>query len=201
MDTSSDSSSCSIHNSSKQESLSEVIDVTVTKNVAQRVQKMDSKGLLERRVSPRLKNIPEDKRPYYGSDQMRQLYAPKDDVCSKETVDSDRKRQLDSTKHNACKKKAKADCAMQESLLAAARTDVEDQGTENDLALCSTQHDDMDIMDLEEDAYLKWTDYKSFIDESDCQRAPTRIRETLRNFNKHYLRFVQVISVMKAFTE
>ena len=51
---------------------------SMNEKIVQQVQNTRSKGfLLEHRVSPRLKNIPNDKRPYYGSEQRRRLTASK----------------------------------------------------------------------------------------------------------------------------
>ncbi|XP_061980005.1 histone-lysine N-methyltransferase, H3 lysine-9 specific SUVH4-like isoform X2 [Populus nigra] len=68
----------------KQEPSSEAIDVSVTKNIAQRVQKVESKGSLERRCSPRLKNKPQEKRPCYDEGQSMKLDDPELDICKKE---------------------------------------------------------------------------------------------------------------------
>ncbi|KAB5564775.1 hypothetical protein DKX38_004829 [Salix brachista] len=114
----------------KQEPSSEAIGVSVTKIIAQRVQKVESKGSLERRRSPRLKNKPQEKRPCYDEGQSMELDAPELDICNKEVegestgpverrlcprlesipdksrplYDGDQRRELDAPKHVACKK-------------------------------------------------------------------------------------------------
>lgn len=114
----------------KQDPSSEAIDVSVTKNIAQRVQKVESRGSLERRCSPRLKNKPQEKRPCYFEGQSMKLDAPELDICKKEVegestgpgerrwcprlesipdmsrplYDGDQRRELDAPKHDVCKK-------------------------------------------------------------------------------------------------
>ena len=113
----------------KQEPSSEAIGVSVTKIIAQRVQKVESKGSLERRRSPRLINKPQEKRPCYDEGQSMKLDAPELDICKKEVgestgpverrlcprlesipdksrplYDGDQRRELDAPKHDACKK-------------------------------------------------------------------------------------------------
>ncbi|KAJ6943958.1 hypothetical protein NC652_009405 [Populus alba x Populus x berolinensis] len=114
----------------KQDPSSEAIDVSVTKNIAQRVQKVESRGSLERRCSPRLKNKPQEKRPCYFEGQSMKLDAPELDNCKKEVegestgpgerrwcprlesipdmsrplYDGDQRRELDAPKHDVCKK-------------------------------------------------------------------------------------------------
>ncbi|KAG8648392.1 hypothetical protein MANES_09G187800v8 [Manihot esculenta] len=101
-------SNISTKTSKEQETQRKILQFPVTNKFAQNVQKIKYKEfLLERRVSPRLKAIPKDKRPYYGSIRRRKLCASKDDVCSGKTEDDDKRRQFDSPEDNAVMNKAK----------------------------------------------------------------------------------------------
>ncbi|XP_057987686.1 histone-lysine N-methyltransferase, H3 lysine-9 specific SUVH4 isoform X2 [Hevea brasiliensis] len=170
-------------NCSEQETQTKVLDVNVTKNIAQEVHKLKSKELvLERRVSPRLKNIPKDKRPYYGSDCRRQSVSLKD-------YSNDRKMKLNSLSDNGRKKKAKVDYSIKDCLTDVSRKDVEDKGTKSGSAIIEPA--DTEIVDLEDEAYLKWTDYEAFLADTIHQKAINRVKETIRIFNKHSLHFAQ----------
>ncbi|KAG8651648.1 hypothetical protein MANES_06G009101v8 [Manihot esculenta] len=147
-------------NTSEQETQTIVLDVNVTNNSSHVIEKLKSKELvLERRVSQRLKNIPQDKRPYYGDD------------------------------NNGGKKKSKVDFSAKDCQPDEARKEIEDKGTESGSAI--GEPDDTEIMEIEDDAYLKWTDYEGFIADSVHQKAINRVKETIRIFNKHSLHFAQ----------
>ncbi|KDP46771.1 hypothetical protein JCGZ_06559 [Jatropha curcas] len=182
--------------SSEQETQSEIVDVNLNNNIAQQVDKLKSKELvLERRVSPRLKSIPQDKKPYYGSDWRKHSVTPEDD-------NNHRKRELNSLRDNSGngKKLSKLNHSIRECQPDLDKKDVEDRssrcesvpighaGTE----ILDLQDGDAEIVELEEDAYLKWTDYEGFLAESILQMANERVEQTMQIFNKYCLHFAQM---------
>ncbi|XP_015570661.1 uncharacterized protein LOC8285689 isoform X2 [Ricinus communis] len=161
---------------SKQETDNEVLDVTMRKTVAQQFQNKESQGLLlGRRVSPRLKNVPKDKRPYYGSTHNRQSNAAKDYVCS----NSDWKRKLNSPKDDMTKKKTKIDWVMQKCLLNVARKDICDVDADTWLNSDSgpVKLENTEIKDLRSGAYLKSMGCKRSVADDICQRAGEREKQ------------------------
>ncbi|CAK7336046.1 unnamed protein product [Dovyalis caffra] len=216
-----------LYESSKQEPSSKAIEVSVTKNIAQRVQKVESKGPLERRCSPRLRNIPKEKRPCYvegqrmvldaakldvckkevevestgprerrpfhDADQRWGLGATKGDVCKKETGDHNRKRPSELPGDDASKRRTYMDHSMQEWLPNIDRKGRENGQSRSRLALGSLPFkvDDAEI-ELEDNAYLKWTDYQSFVADAIKQKASAAVKEAVRTFNSHCLNFAQV---------
>lgn len=109
---------------------------------------------------------PRERRPYYDGDQRWELNAPKHDECKKETRDYNRKRQLESTRDNAVKRRTCMNHSLQEWLPDIDRKGGEDWCDRSCLALGSLPFkvDEAEI-DLEDTAFLKWTDYQNFVAE------------------------------------
>ncbi|KAJ8759378.1 hypothetical protein K2173_006898 [Erythroxylum novogranatense] len=176
---------------SEHDTQGKVLHLTNTNNISHSAE-IQISALVERRSSPRLKNIPEDKRPYYGSDRSRFSDVPKFDVSDEQAQGSNQKRQSDSHRNNSGTKRPKVDCLSQERLNEAG-SDIKRRVTERDVVRESStvECDGTNILDIKDSAYLTWTDYESSLANSMHQRAETRVKETLRTFNKYYLHFVQ----------
>ncbi|XP_050223389.1 uncharacterized protein LOC126673333 isoform X2 [Mercurialis annua] len=92
--------------------------VTATDNISPHAPEIGSeRSLLNRRLSPRFRGIPVNKRPYYGSVQRRKSYASKDLLHDRRIEDDDWKRKSSSLNENADMEKNKADIYVREQFL------------------------------------------------------------------------------------
>ncbi|WCJ26728.1 Histone-lysine N-methyltransferase H3 lysine-9 specific SUVH4 [Euphorbia peplus] len=168
--TGKDSSNCS-HNSNKNEAKteSEMVDVTLRKNSLQNSQNMGLAGLpLERRVSPRFRNRPISKRPFYGS-QKRKLSFPKD----KSTIE-----------------KSRVDHLIQEWLPNVDRKNIGDRDT---ITLSDVKYENGGIMDFENEASLKSLGNKRFSAHQLCEKVDAKMKGTVRALDKHHPSIVQAL--------
>ncbi|XP_042498175.1 E3 ubiquitin-protein ligase UHRF1-like isoform X1 [Macadamia integrifolia] len=139
--------------------------VTVKKSVAQRVQKIVSENAsVERRSSARLRNRPENKRPYYGHSSSEDV---KDDGSRKNTkLRKRRELEYDVVEETECCKTGPVLERLGEVKVYADATCGED------------------VQKMDERGDHNPTDAVG-------KSAYARVKETLRMFNTHYLHFVQ----------
>ncbi|KDP23265.1 hypothetical protein JCGZ_23098 [Jatropha curcas] len=172
-------------NSCEEKNGNEAFDISKRNNIVQQYQQINSKiVLLKRRVSPRLKDIPKDKRPYYGSNRMGQLNAAKGYICKS----SDQKRQSYSPKDNTTDKKTELDFSMQECLVNMAWKDVDNRDSESRLTPGSgpVKYGKTEIWDLENGEYLKALDCNKFLSDRICRKSGARVKQTVKALRRHY---------------
>ncbi|EXB81202.1 hypothetical protein L484_013143 [Morus notabilis] len=127
-----------------------------------------------RRISPRLQNIPEEKRPYYGPDGKR-THGKEDDsvvITKKPRLNISKKPCLP----NISRKKSR----------------IKDKGDETDLVsdVNPNAGGETRIVDAKDEE--KWPIIStSRMDEQGINYSK-RVKETLRIFNGHYLHFVKI---------
>ncbi|XP_043703544.1 histone-lysine N-methyltransferase, H3 lysine-9 specific SUVH4-like isoform X1 [Telopea speciosissima] len=144
--------------------------VTVTKGVAQRVQKIVSESAsVERRSSARLRNRPDNKRPYYGTSSSGDVK----DKGSRKNTKLHKRRELENhvvEEAESCKTCPVVERSGEVMAYAdAIRVDSVDQTPDEERA----ERGDRNPADA-----VGKSDY-------------ARVKETLRIFNTHYLHFVQ----------
>ncbi|XP_065852543.1 uncharacterized protein [Euphorbia lathyris] len=102
-------SNCSAKNSEEKETPREVFNFSM-KNIKQEGQDIKTDGFnVDRRVSPRLQNIPKEKQPFYGSAKRRHLSASKDEVYCRKADDDDPKQQVHYAEDDLRSNEAKVD--------------------------------------------------------------------------------------------
>ncbi|KAJ4827403.1 hypothetical protein Tsubulata_006451 [Turnera subulata] len=156
----------------EQESPTGMVGVTVTKNVGTRVQKKESQEEpKERRFSPRLKNIPKDKQPYYGSVLRRELDTSEDDRSGNQALSSNGKRKFSNSVDNTGEEKTNIAPPLVASFPDTLRNNVEN-------FLVPVNVDETDCLDLEDGPLLKWTDMESLLASTKLQKDNSGLHET-----------------------
>jgi CII-binding regulator of phage lambda lysogenization HflD len=196
--------------------------VTAKKNVAQCVEKIEpnrSRGLqnLQRRVSPRLQNIPDDQKTFYGNDRKRLSDGLKDKVSEKgikvELVEDIHCKEIVATvKKNVAQfiKKIEPNSSqgrqnLQQRISPRLQNIPDDQkpfygsnrkrlldGLEDKVSEKRTKVVSVEDIRCRSDLVTGHNSDRAQVDNSD--KSVARVKRTLRVFNKFYLRFVQVIS-------
>jgi hypothetical protein len=197
--------------------------VTAKKNGAQCVEKIEpnsSQGLqnLQRRVSPRLQNIPDDQKPFYGSNRKRLSDGLKDKVSEKgikvEFVEDIRcKENVVTAKKSVaqCVEKIEPNSSqgrknLQQRISPRLQNIPDDQkpfygsnrkrlsdGLEEKVSNKRTKVVFAEDIRCGSDLATGHNSCLAQVDNSD--KSVARVKRTLRVFNRFYLRFVQVITI------
>ncbi|XP_048317984.1 histone-lysine N-methyltransferase, H3 lysine-9 specific SUVH4 isoform X1 [Ziziphus jujuba] len=148
------------------------------KNIAQGISKLETKESTNlRRCSPRIQNIPEEKRPYYGSDSKRKVEVKNEKVSAKKTK----------VEHHSKQGLPQSRCGVTTS------DNGEDKvnGNGNGKAVVTklTAGSKRTVVAIGDE--VDWVNTGTSPVDDKGRSLTARVKEIVRKFNVHYLHFVQ----------
>lgn len=156
----------------------EALAAGVKNNTVQRISKLETKkNTVLRRFSPRIQKIPDEKRPYYGSDRKRKVEVNNEKV-------SDKRAKVKYSKQGF----SRSGCEGTED--DNGEHEVNENGKTVVANLAAGSERNVGAIDDE----LNWVNNGASPIDDKGTSFTARVKETLRKFNVLYLHFVQVIN-------
>lgn len=171
------------------------LDVSVTKKFGQRVQKMVSEECpVKKRCSPRLRKIPEGKKPFYGPPRKASQHHPIDFITSDAAKLESLLELHEKDAVSVAERKIKCPpTSCKPNLVKSMVTTLDASASASASCITSKEHSPKGGLETSDSA----TDKKSL----DCsyvahtRNDKARVKKALRIYNKYYLHFFQVFAI------